>query len=58
MRFLNGLTDPKTTNIRDMISVITWAKIIVIKHPHLDTVEENIDIMTLQVKLFIELFTP
>lgn len=58
--FLNDLTedDLKTTNIKDMTSVITWEKKVVSKHQHLDIVQAKIDIMTHQVKLFIELFTP
>ena len=41
-----------------MISIITWARKVVRKHQHLDIVQAKIDIMTHQVKLFIELFTP
>ena len=38
---LNGLTkdDLKTTNKKDMISVITWARKVVSKHQHLDIVQ-------------------
>ena len=48
----------KTTNIKDRISAFTWARKVVSKHQHLDTLQENIDIMTHQVKFFIEIFTP
>ena len=56
--FLNGLNedDLKTTNIKDRISVITWARKIVSKHQQLDIVQAKIDIMKHQVKLFIDLF--
>ena len=38
--FFNGLTenDLKIANIKDRISVITWARKVVRKHQHLDTV--------------------
>ena len=57
---MNGFTkdDLKTTNIKDIISVITWDRKVVGKHQHIDTVQAKIDFMTHQVKLFIELFTP
>ena len=56
--FLNGLNenDLKTTNIKDRISVITWARKIVSKHQQLDIVQAKIDIMKHQVKLFIDPF--
>ena len=58
--FLNGLTedDLKTTNMKDRISVITWARKVAGKHQHLDNVGEKIDIRTHQVIFFIEMFTP
>ena len=57
---MNGLTEDelKTTNIKDTISVITWERKIVRKHQHPDTVQAKIDIMSHQVKMFIQLFTP
>ena len=56
--FLNGLTEDylKAANIKDKISVIKWAKKVVNKHQDLDTVQEKIDIMTHQVKMFTERF--
>ena len=58
--FLNGLTEDelKTTNIKDTISIITWARKVMIKHQYLDTVEAKIDIMNHQIKLVIESFSP
>ena len=58
--FMNGLSeyDLKTIGIKDRILVITWARKFVGKHQHLDTVQDKIDIMQHQVKMFIELFTP
>ena len=45
--FLNGLIENelKAANIKDRISIITWARKVVNKHEHLDTVEEKISIM-------------
>ena len=56
--FLNGLTEEelKTANIKDMISIITWARKVVNKHQHLDTVQANIDIMEHQFNLFRDMF--
>ena len=50
--FLNGLTkdDLKTANIKDRISVITWARKVFSKHQHLYIVQAKIDIMTHEVK--------
>ena len=58
--FLNGLIedDLKAAGIRYRISVITWARKVFGKHQHLALIQENIDIMHHQVKLFIDLFTP
>ena len=58
--FLNGLTkdELKETNIKDIISIITWARKVVNKQKHMDTVQANIDIMTHQVKLFLDIFEP
>ena len=58
--FLNGLTEDemKATNIKDKISIITQARKDVNKHQHLDIVQAKIDIMTHQVKLFMDMFDP
>ena len=58
--FLNGLTEDemKATNIKEKIYIITWARKVVNKHQHLDTVEEKIGIMTHQVNLFMDMFDP
>ena len=58
INFLNGLTedDLKTTNIKDRISIITWATKIMRKHQHLDNVHAKIDIMNHQIKFFTPLF--
>ena len=58
--FLNGLTEDelKEDNIKDKIYIITWARKVVNKHQHLDTVEANIGIMAHQVKLFMDMFDP
>ena len=47
IEFLNELTEDelKTANIKDIISIITWARKVVNKHQHLDLVEAKIDIM-------------
>ena len=41
--FLNGLTEEKlkTTNIKDRISIIDWARKVGNKHKPLDTVQEK-----------------
>ena len=44
--------------IKDIISVITWDRKVVGKHQYLENVQEKIDIMHHQVKLFIDLFMP
>ena len=49
--------DLNTIKIKGMILDITWARKVVGKHQHLDTVHAKIDIMQHQVKMFIELFT-
>ena len=45
--FLNGLKEDelKATNIKDRIPIITWARKVVNKHRHLETVQEKIYIM-------------
>ena len=50
--------DLKKIWIMDIILVITWSRKVVGKHQHLDIVQEKLDIMQHQVKMFIELFTP
>ena len=42
--FLNGLTEDelKTANIKDIISIISWARKGVNKHRHLDTAQDKI----------------
>ena len=57
---MNGLTkdDLKNENFRDRISIITWAKKVVNKYQHLDTVQAKIDIMAHQLKLFRDMFDP
>ena len=56
--FLNGLIEYelKEDNIKDKIYIITWARIVVNKHQHLDTFEEKIGIMTYQVNFFMDMF--
>ena len=58
--FLNGLTedDLKNANIKDIISIITWARKVVNKYHHLDTVLTKIDTMAHQVNLFRDMFDP
>ena len=60
IKFLNGLTEDnlKNANIKDIISIITWAREVVNKYHHLDTVQDKIDIMTHQLKLFRDMFDP
>ena len=58
--FLNSLTEEeiKKQNIHDRVLVITWARKVVNKYHHLETVEAKIDVMHHQIKEFIELFYP
>ena len=58
--FLNGLTEEeiRTTNIMNMISIITWDRKVVNQHHYLDTIEAKISIMEHEVKYFIEMFNP
>ena len=60
IKFLNSLTEEeiKKLNIHDRVLVITWARKVVNKYHHLETVEAKIDIMHHQIKEFIELFNP
>ena len=58
--FMNGLKkdELKEANIKDRISIITWARKVVNKHHHLDIVQVDIDRMTHQVKMFMDMFDP
>ena len=58
--FFNGLTEEelRTTNITNMIYIITWDRKVVNQNHHLDTIESKIDIMAHEVKSFIEMFNP
>ena len=58
--FLNGLTkeELRTTNITNMISIITWDRKVVKQHHYLYTIEAKIIIMEHEVKYFIEMFNP
>ena len=60
IKFLNGLTkdDLKNANIKEKISIITWARKLVNKYHHLDTVWAKIDIMAHQLNLFRDIFDP
>ena len=42
----------------DIISIITWARKVVNKYYHLDIVQEKIDYMEHQMKLFRDMFDP
>ena len=42
----------RTIGIKDMITVITWARKVVGKDQHIETVHAKIDIMQHQVKIF------
>ena len=56
--FLNSLSkdDLKKANIKEKISILNWARKVINKYHHLDTVQEKVDILAHQVKLFIEMF--
>ena len=60
IKFLNRLTEEEINkeNIQDRVLVITWARKVVNKYHHLETVQAKIDVMHHQVKEFIELFNP
>ena len=60
IRFLNNLIEEeiRKENIQDRVSVITWARKVVNKYHHLETVQAKIDVMHHQIKEFIELFNP
>ena len=50
--FLNNFTeeDLRQENIQDRVMVITWARKVVNKHHHLETVEAKVNFMHNQVK--------
>ena len=54
INFLNTLSGEylRTMGIKDRIAVITWARKVVGKHQHIETVQEKIDIMQHQVNIF------
>ena len=58
--FLNNLSedDLKKANVKDRISIMTWARKVIKKYHHLDIVQENVDILAHQVKLFNDMFDP
>ena len=58
--FLNSLSedDLKKANVKDIISNMTQATKVIKKYHHLDTVQEKVDILAHQVKLFIDMFDP
>ena len=60
IKFLNNLIeeDIRKENISDRISTITWARKVVSKYQHLDTIQAKIYMMNHQNKGFIELFNP
>ena len=60
INFLNGLTedDLKNENIKDKISIITWARKVVNKYQHLDIVQDKINIMAHQLNIFRDMFDP
>jgi len=60
IKFLNNLTEEeiKKENIQDRFLVVTWARKVVNKCHHLETVQAKIDDMHYQIKEFIELFNP
>ena len=58
INFLNSLSedDLKKSNVKDRISIMTWARKVINKYHHLDTVQAKVDILAHRVKLFIEMF--
>ena len=58
INLLNGLSedDLKKENIKARISIMTWARKVVNKYHHLDTVQDKVDIMAHQVKICIDMF--
>ena len=57
---LNGLSEDyfRKANIKDRISIITYARKVVNKYHHLDRVQAKGYIMAHQVNLFIYMFGP
>ena len=55
--FLNSLIEEEIIkeNIQDRILVITWARKVVNKYHHLETVQANVDVVHHQIKGFIQL---
>ena len=58
--FLNSLSedDLNKSNVKDMISIMTWARKVINKYHHLDKVQEKVDILAHQAKLYIYMFDP
>ena len=58
IEFMNGLSEDevKKEKVQDRISVMTWARKVVKKYHHLYIVQEKVDVLAHQVKLFIEMF--
>ena len=54
VNFLNNLSKEylRTMGIKEKITVITWARKVVGKHHHIETVQKKIDIMQHQVNIF------
>ena len=57
---MNSLSedDLKKVNVKDRISIMTWDRKVINKYQYLDTVQEKVDILAHQVKLFIDMFDP
>ena len=60
INILKGLTEDelKTANIKDRISIITWARKVVIKYQHLDIVRDKANLMIHPLNLFRDMFDP
>ena len=54
INFLNSLSEEEliTMGIKDTIAIITWARKVVGKHQHIETVQAKIDIILHHVKNF------
>ena len=50
--------DLKKANIKYRIPIMTWERKVINKHHHLDIVQEKVDMLAHQVKVFIEIFDP
>ena len=59
INFLNTLSEEEleTVGIKDRITVITWARKVIGKHHHIESVQAKADQMLQQVKSFKGLFT-